>query len=68
MSHSSNRTLEIIISPTGQTRITARGYSGTACKAATRDLEKALGFVQSDTPTSDMYQTNNACEDQRERG
>jgi hypothetical protein len=49
-----NQTIEIIVSPTGQTRISTRGYSGPTCKEATRALEQALGLVEKDQPTPEM--------------
>jgi hypothetical protein len=41
----SNRTIEIIISPTGEIQIEAAGFKGPDCEAATRFLEEALGAV-----------------------
>jgi hypothetical protein len=51
------KSIEIIIDPRGQARIESKGFTGSACKAATAPLERALGLVQSDTPTAEMYQT-----------
>ena len=56
MNSPTDRTIEVIVSPKGQTKITSRGYAGTSCKDATRALEQALGVVQSDKPTPEMYQ------------
>ena len=39
------RTLEIIISPSGEIKIDAIGFKGPDCEAATRFLEEALGVV-----------------------
>lgn len=51
------KTIEIIVSPRGETTITTKGFSGGSCKDATRDLEKALGAKTSDTPTAEAYAT-----------
>jgi hypothetical protein len=67
MSSSPDRTIEIIVSPTGHTRITTRGYSGTSCKEATRELERSLGLVQSDTATPEMYQAEWIAQNQNEQ-
>lgn len=40
------RTLEILISPTGEIQIDAIGFKGPDCEHATRFLEEALGAVQ----------------------
>jgi len=40
------RTLEILISPSGEIQIDAIGFKGPDCQAATRFLEEALGTVQ----------------------
>jgi len=39
----------------GTVKITVNGVTGKACKDATAQIEKALGKVTKDTPTSDMY-------------
>jgi hypothetical protein len=46
--------IEITISPQGKTNINAVGFSGDACKIATRPLEEKLGLVENredKTPT-----------------
>lgn len=40
----------------GKTTISVRGHKGSGCKALTRELEKALGKVQSDSATNEMYE------------
>ena len=39
------RTIEILISPTGEIQIDAIGFKGPDCEQATRFLEEALGTV-----------------------
>ena len=39
------RTIEIIISPTGEVSIDAIGFKGADCERATAYLEQALGVV-----------------------
>ena len=41
----SNRTIEIIVSSTGDISIDAVGFKGPDCESATRFLEEALGVV-----------------------
>lgn len=61
------RTIEVIVSPKGQTKITSRGYAGASCKDATRALEQALGVVESDRRTPEMYQPAQVGQHQDER-
>ena len=48
--------IEIIISPKGQSRIETYGYVGSACRAATRWLERALGIQQTESCKPEFYQ------------
>ncbi len=50
------KTIEVTVSPAGETRVETKGFAGTACRDATKLLERALGVVASDTPTAEMYQ------------
>ncbi len=63
---SSPYTIEIIVSPAGQSRITTRGYAGATCRDATRELERALGIVQTDVPTAEMFYGQPAVEHEKE--
>ncbi len=40
-----NRTIEILVTPTGEIEIDAVGFKGPDCEKATRFLEEALGAV-----------------------
>jgi hypothetical protein len=50
------KTIEVTVSPAGETRVETKGFAGTACRDATKLLERALGVVASDTLTAEMYQ------------
>jgi hypothetical protein len=50
------KTIDITIAPDGATEIKTQGFAGRSCQDATRDLEKALGIVTSDTPTAERLQ------------
>ena len=47
--------IEIIVSPTGESRIETYGFSGEACRNATRQLEQALGAKQAETYKPEFY-------------
>jgi len=50
------KTIEIIISPAGQTRLETKGYASTSCQAASKFLEQALGQKLSERATAEAYQ------------
>ena len=50
------QTIEIIISPTAEATVQTKGFAGASCHAASRFIEQALGKVQSDKATTEMYQ------------
>lgn len=50
-----NRTIELIVAPDGQTRITTIGYAGAACLQASKALEVALGQKTSEELTSEFH-------------
>ena len=62
------KTIEIVIDPTGAARLQTKGFAGPACRDASRLLEQALGTVSSDTPTAEMYQAATQAEPLRQQG
>lgn len=44
------------IAPDGATKVTTRGWLGTACKAATKFLQDALGITTKDATTAEYHQ------------
>ena len=53
-------TIEIIVDAKGEATVQTKGFSGSSCREASKALEQALGVVQSDTPTAEMYQAQSA--------
>ena len=53
------RTIEIIVSPTGEIHIEGVGFIGTSCKEATQALEEALGMVESSQTKPEYHQQQN---------
>jgi hypothetical protein len=51
------KTIEIIVSPTGQTTVETRGFTGATCQEASRFLEQALGNRTGERLTAEFYQT-----------
>ena len=52
------KTIEITISPTGQSQVATRGFVGGECRDASRLIEKALGKTTDERMTPEFYQTS----------
>ena len=50
------QSIEIIVSPQGQTQVQTKGYGGADCQAASRFLEQALGQTCHEQLTDEFYQ------------
>ncbi len=50
------KTIQIIVSPAGQTRLETKGFTGTTCHAASKFLEQAMGRKLSEGPTAEAHQ------------
>lgn len=49
------KTIEITVSPEGETRLETKGFSGAECREASRLLEQTLGKRTMETVTSEFY-------------
>ena len=56
MSTPTSKTIEITVSPEGATSIKTTGFTGSSCKDATRDLERALGVAGRETLQPEYFQ------------
>lgn len=50
-----SKTIEITVSPEGATSIKTSGFTGSSCRDATRDLEKALGVSGRESLLPEFY-------------
>ena len=50
------RTIEVIVSPTGETKLETKGFTGNSCREAGRFIEQALGTRASEQLTPEFYQ------------
>jgi hypothetical protein len=50
-----SQTIEITVSPTGETKLETRGFSGSTCRDASYALEQALGVTLSDVATRELF-------------
>jgi len=60
-------TIEIIVSPQGETHLETKGFAGTSCQDASRFIENALGEMLSDQPTAERYQVSTGQVHENER-
>ncbi len=51
------KTIEIIVSPTGQTQVETKGFTGSSCRQASELIELALGRRTGEQLTSEFHQT-----------
>jgi hypothetical protein len=51
-------TIEIIVSPQGETKIETKGFAGTSCRDASRFIELALGSRVGEQITAEFHQTH----------
>ena len=59
------KTITILIDKTGQVSMQTNGFDGTACKDATKAIERGLGVVLSDKPTFDQGASQSMVETQQ---
>jgi hypothetical protein len=57
------KTIEITVSPKGETRVETRGFSGPACREASRFVEQALGTKTAETLTAEFHHGQEARQD-----
>ena len=50
------KTIEIIVSPQGETRLETKGFTGASCQEASRFIENALGEKLSEEATPELHQ------------
>ena len=50
------KTIEIIISPKGETTVQTKGFAGSECRQASEFIEKALGQRTGEQLTAEFHQ------------
>ena len=51
-----SRTIEIVVTPTGQTQVQTKGFTGSECRQASEFIEKALGKRTQERLTAEFHQ------------
>lgn len=54
-----SKTIQVVVSPKGETKIETSGFTGSSCQDASRALEQALGAKSGETLTGEYYTTSN---------
>jgi hypothetical protein len=57
------KTIEITVSPTGEAKVETKGFTGGACREASRFLEQALGTRTTESLTTEFYQGQQSTEE-----
>lgn len=50
------KTIEITVSPTGETKLQTKGFTGSDCIAASKDFECSLGLKNSEVQTPEFFE------------
>jgi hypothetical protein len=50
------KVIEITVGPRGETKVETRGFTGGACREASRFVEQALGTRTAEALTAEFYQ------------
>ena len=51
-----SQTIEIIVTPNGQSQVQTKGFTGSSCRQASQFIEQALGQRTSEQRTAEFYQ------------
>ena len=51
-----SKTIEIVVTPTGQTQVQTKGFVGSECRQASQFIEQALGKRTKDVLTAEFHQ------------
>ncbi len=62
-----NRTIEIVVTPEGQTTVQTHGFSGSSCRNTSRFIERALGQQTAERLTAEFHQDQSAEQTQQQR-
>lgn len=52
-----SRTIEILVSPTGETKLETKGFSGAECREASKFIEQTLGQRTDEQVTAEFHQS-----------
>lgn len=53
-----SKVIEVIVAPTGETKVTTKGFAGGECQEASRFIEQALGKRVTEQLTAEFHQSS----------
>jgi hypothetical protein len=59
--------IEIVISATGETKVTTKGFTGSPCRDASKFIERALGQTTAEQLTAEFYESQAVEQQQQQR-
>ena len=59
-----NKIIEVIVAPSGETKVETKGFVGTECRDASRFIEQALGQQTGENLTAEFYQRQQSTQQQ----
>jgi hypothetical protein len=62
-----SRTIEIIVTPKGETTVQTTGFAGSSCRDASKFIEQALGQQTAETFTAEFHQAQPVAQHQQQR-
>jgi hypothetical protein len=62
------KTIEITITPKGETKVETKGFTGGSCREASRLIEQALGEKAGEQMTAEFYQAERSGKLSKRRG
>ena len=54
------KTIEIIVTPNGQSRVETKGFTSSECRQASQFIERALGQQTNELLKAEFYQTSSS--------
>ena len=61
-----NKTIEVIVTPNGETTVETKGFAGAECRDASQFIEQALGQQTGENLTAEFHQRQQVAQQQRE--
>jgi hypothetical protein len=61
------KTIEIVVTPTGQTQVQTKGFVGSECRQTSQFIEQALGQRTGEQLTSEFHQQANQQQSNQQR-
>jgi hypothetical protein len=60
------RVIEVTVTPAGESKVETKGFTGGACREASRFVEESLGARTAEALTAEFYQVQEARQDLRQ--